>query len=102
MLPAQQAFEADNFRALDFLLGLIDQSQLVARNRVTQIVLEHSAFADLGAHPFLEETIGIAAFGLGAVEGGVGAGEKGLTIRRVVGIKRKADAGCDAGLRRIA
>ena len=67
-----------------------------------QIVLEHPAFPDLGAHPCLEETTGVAAFGLGAVERGVGVGEKRLTIRRVVGKERDADAGRDMGVGRLA
>jgi len=65
-------------------------------------MFQHPAFADLGAHPCFEEAIGIAAFGLGTVEGGVGMGEKRLTIRGIVRIERDADAGRDAkGLRRI-
>ena len=63
-------------------------------------MFKHSAFAHLGAHLRLEETIGVAAFGLGAVEGRIGMGKKRLTIRSVVGIECDADAGGDVLLSR--
>ena len=68
---------------------------------MTQIVLDQPAFANLDAHFGLEETIGVAAFVLGAVERGIGMGEKRVTVRRVVGAKRDADRGRNPGLRRI-
>ena len=92
MLPAQQGLEAGDGLAPNVLLRLIHQAQFVARDREPQIMFQQSAFADLGAHPCFEETIGVAAFALGAVERGVGMGEKRLTIRRVVRTERDADA----------
>ena len=101
MLPTEQRFKADNFSALDLLLRLIHKSQFVTRNRMAQIVFEHSALTDLGAHLCFEETIGVAAFGLGAVERRVGVGEKRLAIRRIVGTERDTDTRRDLALRRI-
>ena len=67
VLPAQQGLEAGRGLALDILLRLIGQPQFVARDRKTQIMFEQPAFANLGAHAGLEEAIGVAALGLGAV-----------------------------------
>ena len=103
MLPAQQGFETGHGLVMHALLRLIDQPQLVARDRQTQIMLQHPAFTDRGAHRRLEEAIGVAAVGLGAVERGIGVAEQGLAIDGVVGANRDADAGRDAvGFRRVA
>ena len=60
-----------------------------------QVVLDAAAFADLRAHPRLEEAIGAFPFGLCAVERGVGAGEKLRAVPCVGRVQGNADADRD-------
>ena len=96
MLPAQQGLEAGDASVADVALRLIHQPQFVARDRKPQIMFQQPALAHLGAHLGLEEAIGVAAFGLGSIERGVGVGEQGVTVSGVVGTDGDADAGRDA------
>ena len=50
MVPAQQRLEADDLAAVDLRLRLIDQTQLVVRDGMPQVVLDAAAFADLRSH----------------------------------------------------
>lgn len=92
VIPAQQGFEADHGPSLNVFLWLIDQIELAAGHRLPQIVLQHAAVMDFRAHSRFEETVGGAAFHLGAVERGIGVHEQRLAIVRIVRADRDADA----------
>ena len=75
MLPAGQGLEAEHF-AVDLCLRLVVQEQLVAADRRTQIDLQREAIAQAAVDVGIEETHGLAAALLGAVERGIGVGQQ--------------------------
>jgi hypothetical protein len=68
MVPAQQRFETRDFAGRDFDQRLIAEFELIGEERLAQIKLQPVAFLHVRIHIRLEEVIGAAAFGLGAIE----------------------------------
>jgi len=93
MPPTDQGFEAEHLAAADLLLRLVDEVELVARDRLAQLVLHHALVAGLGSHRGLEIAICILAFGLGPVKCGIGVVYKAGLVFGIRRIKRDADAG---------
>ncbi len=95
MIPAHQRLEGDRPLARDVDDGLVMNLELLAAQRRAQIELEHAPRLGAGVHAGLEESIGAAAVGLGAVEREVGVLQKLIRIVAVVGRERDADADAD-------
>ncbi len=97
MPPAHQGLEADDLAA-DPGLRLVVQCQLAAFDRRLQVVLQRAALAQPLVHRRLEEAVDAAAFGLGAIERGVGVGDQRCGVLAIGREDRDADADCAAKL----
>src|SRR3979411_2059147 len=98
MIPAQQSLEADDPAVGDVFLRLVDEMQLSPGDGIAEVVLQKAAIPHGGAHRSFEESIGPTSFILGAVERGIGMGEKRLPLRRVVRTYGNPDARGDRGV----
>ena len=91
--PSQQGLEAGDLARIKPGLRLIGQFEFMPRDRAAKIVLQHAAIAHLDAHRGFKEAIDTAAVGFGAIERGIGVGEKAPSVPGVVRENRHADAG---------
>ena len=93
MVPAQQRLEAGYRAALNIDLRLIDDPQLIARNRVSQLMLQKTPIAHIGTHFGLEIPVDSTAVLLGPIERRVGVVGQVLRVVGVAGEQRDANAG---------
>ena len=98
MVPAQQRLEAGDLAARDVDERLVVQLELVGEQRLAQIELEPAALLHLRVHFRLEEVVGAAALGLGAVERHVGVAQQLVGLVAVGRRHGDADAGADDDL----
>ena len=91
MMPAQQSLEAEN-RAVDARLRLVIERKLAMCDRRAQIVLERVPFAQGSVHLVVEKSDDVASVGFGAIERGVGVGDKSNRIGGIGRIHGGADA----------
>ena len=91
MVPAHQRLEARRPRRSQISIErLVVQLEFVGEQRLAQIELELAALLHLRVHFRLEEVIGAAPVGLGAVERHVGVAQQ--LIRLVTVGRRHGDA----------
>ena len=76
VLPAQQRLDADQGEVVEVVDRLVDEAELVARQRRAQIELELDAAADVGLHLRVEDLVAVLAGGLGLVERHVGVAQQ--------------------------
>ena len=95
MVPAQQRLAADDPVVADVDQRLVVQLELAAHERLAQVDLQRAARLHARVHLRLEEAVGAAAVGLGAVQRHVGVLQQLIRLGAVV--RRHGDA--DAGVR---
>ena len=95
MVPAHQRFERDDAVAGDVADRLIVDFEFVALQRRAQIQFQYAPRLGAGVHSGLEEAVGAAAVGLGAIKREVGFLQELIRILAVLGRQRDADADAD-------
>ena len=98
MVPAQQRLEAADLAARKLDQRLIVELEFVGEQRLAQVELQPAALLHLRVHLRLEEMIGAAAVGLGAIERHVGVAQQLIGLVAVGRRHGNADAGADDDL----
>ena len=91
--PADQRLGAYQLLGLEAELGLEAQAHFVAFDGAAQFMLQGDALAGLGGEIAGVGFDAVAAFGLGAVHGGVGVADQCGNVGAVLWIQADADAG---------
>ena len=91
VLPAQQRFEANDRPARRAVLRLIEQTQLVAIQRLPQVVIKLQLRLRQRVHGRLEEVVAVAAVVLGVIHRGVGVKHQLALVLAITGINGDAD-----------
>src|SRR5690242_11495840 len=91
MIPSYQGLDADDPSGLDLDLRLIVELELLAFERLAQIVLERKPLRRCSAHRILIEEITAAALRLGVVHRHVRILEQRIELVPVAWIKHDAD-----------
>ena len=92
MLPAHEGLHAFDALGHEVVDGLIQQAELVARNRMAQVRLQGQRLYGLGVHGSRENGVADRAAPLGLVHGDIGIAQQ---LFRPADIRRRGDA--DAG-----
>ena len=97
VLPAHQRFETGDVPVGDGDDRLIEDPELVARQRAAKVVLEAEGGHHLTVHLFIEDGEAVAAHRLGAIHRGVGIAEQvfGATVLGAPQGDADADGGED-------
>src|SRR5882724_6680876 len=95
MIPAQQRLAARDAIRAEIDDRLVLDLELAVPERLAQILLELAARMHQRIHHRLEEAIGAAAVGLGAVKRQISALEELIGVVAVIGRYRDPDAGPD-------
>ena len=93
--PAHERLEAAHVIAGELEEGLVVELELACRQRLAQVALQRAAHLHLRVHLVLEEAVGAAAVGLGAVECEIGVADELVGRRSVERAHGDADAGAD-------
>ena len=83
VVPTQQCFDADEGEVVEVVDRLVDETELVAFERGSQIELELDAVRDLGLHLRMEDLVAVLARGLGLVERHVRIAQQVTRVRPV-------------------
>src|SRR5690606_36970605 len=94
-IPADEGLEAPDSARVQIELRLVVDLELALADRPAQPGLDVAPLAQARVHPRLEEPMGAAAFGLGAVEREVAHLHELFGARAVVRGERDADARAD-------
>jgi hypothetical protein len=95
MVPAKQRLETADLAGLQIHDRLIMERELAFRHRPPEICLQRAAGLHTRVHLRLEEAIGGAAIGLGAIKRHVGVLQESIRVRAVVWCDGDADACSD-------
>ncbi|MNZ67939.1 hypothetical protein D3C78_861970 [compost metagenome] len=98
MLPAQQGFDADHAVIAVADLRLVDKEQLVARQRLAQVLFQFTASTHLAVDAGDVELVAVARAGLGQGHGLLGLLQQLLGAVAVFGEQGDADGGAQANL----
>ena len=98
MVPADQRFEAGDFLVFQVDERLVVKLEFAADQGLAKVEFQCAPRLHQRIHLGLEEAVGAAAVGLGAVQCHVGVLQELIGIRRVGRSDRNADAGADDDL----
>ena len=98
MRPPHQRLHADDAAAVGRVDRLVVQRELVAQDRMAQVVLDDLLHAQRVVHGALEEAEAVPALALGLVEGGVGEAHQHVVALAVLRRQRDPDRHADRDL----
>ena len=93
MAPSQKGLDSPDGPPFDVYLWLIVQNEFIVLDRTAQVGFEPQTLGLVGTQLFGEIDKAGAAFGLGALESGIGLLEQGRDVSGIGGEERDADAG---------